>query len=221
MDLYNAIQFRIELIRSGGVMAFIPTVNSIRVSVEGTIEGQLWVLTLTVGKGAAITQTDVQNAADRVQEWWDAELAPILTTAVIATLVKAVDMATQTALPIVSVNSPNDGAVSQPTLPNSTALVTTFRTGNAGRSGRGRNYLMGLPNNQGNSVRASAGTAAAVDAAYTDLNSYLTPSSLFHTVVSKFTNGGPRASGLVQPVLVYDTNTIYDVQRRRAEGRGA
>lgn len=201
-------------------MPFVPTVNAIKVSIEGTLAGQLWVLTLQIGKATAVTQADVTNAASGVLGWFGAQMLPALTTATLWTQVVARTMANQTDLPV-TLPATGNGTQAVPSLPNGTALVTTFRTNMAGRSGRGRNYLMGLANNSGTSVSPAAGTITAVDAAYTALNSFLTPSNLFHAVVSLFSNGAPRVAGLVNAVTSYTVDDSYDSQRRRLKGRGA
>lgn len=201
-------------------MPFVPTVNAIKVSVEGTLAGQLWVLTLTIGKSIAVNQTDVANAGTGVFNWFNTEMLPALTTATLWNKVVARTMANQTDLPITT-NTANAGSQAVPSVPNNVALVTTFRTNMAGRSGRGRSYLMGLANNSGNSVSPAAGTLTAIDAAYTAMNTYLSPFSLFHAVVSLFTNKAPRTNGVVTPVNSYTVDDSYDSQRRRLKGRGA
>lgn len=201
-------------------MPFVPTVNAIKVSIEGTLAGQLWVLTLQVGKATAVTPADVNNAANSIFSWFAAQMIPALTTATICNAIVARTMANQTDLPV-TVAGPGAGTQAVPSLPNGTALVTTFRTNMAGRSGRGRNYLMGLANNSGTSVSPAAGTITAVDAAYTAMNGYLTPFSLFHAVVSLFSNNAPRAAGLINAVTSYTVDDSYDSQRRRLKGRGA
>lgn len=200
-------------------MPFVPTVNAIKVSVEGTLAGQLWVLTLTVGKSVAVNQADVQNAADDIFDWFNTEMIPALTTATLWNKVVARTMANQTDLPI-TITTSGSGSQAVPSLPNNVALVTTFRTNMAGRSGRGRSYLMGLANNSGTSVSPAAGTLTAIDAAYTAMNTYLSPHALFHAVVSLFSNNAPRVAGLVNAVSSYTVDDSYDSQRRRLKGRG-
>lgn len=201
-------------------MSFTPTVNAVSVVVEGTLAGQVWALTFKIGKSTAVNATDVLNATTAIKDWFTAEMLPALTNAVNTVQVVGRTMANQTDLPVV-LPFLATGAQAVPSLPNNTALIVTKRTNMAGRSGRGRNYIMGLANNSGTSVSPAAGTMTALAQAYADLGPFLSPHNLFDAVVSLFSNNAPRAAGLVNAVTNYSVDDAYDSQRRRLKYRGA
>lgn len=201
-------------------MSFIPTINCIKVVIIGDLLGQQIVIDISIGTPTAPSISDLDDAADAVESWIDTELLPLLTTSLLIEEIKAYDMSSSTA-PVVSHFISLAGDVVATSVQNNVALVASFRTDNRGRSGRGRNYIAGLPNNIGDTVKTTVGKAAAIAAAYSALNSYLAPLGFEHIVVSNFTGGAARLAGLKQTVNEYIVNVDYDSQRRRLAGRGA
>jgi len=98
------------------------------------------------------------------------------------------------------------------------AQVTTLRTASRGRSFRGRNYWPAVKNGD------IANDGATIDGSRTGLQNTFVGSltAAIHAnpnrtlvVVSRFSNGLPRSTGLATPVTSHDTNTLADTQRRR------
>jgi len=200
-------------------LAFIPTINCIKIVIIGDLLGQQVVIDITIGTPTAPSISDLDDAADAIEDWLTTELLPELTTSLLVEEIKAYDM-TSSISPVVSHFVSLAGSVAAPAVPNNVALVASFRTDNRGRSGRGRNYLAGLQNTIGDTLKTSVGKAAAIAVAYANLNSFLAPLGFEHIVVSNFTGGAARAAGLKQDVVEYIVNVDYDSQRRRQAGRG-
>jgi len=201
-------------------MSFIPTVNSIKVVIIGSLFGQQIVIDITVGKSSAITVTDLENVAPEMRDWWNDELAPQVVNDYTINNVKAYDMSSSTA-PVYDFPCSEAGDLTDTACANNVAAAISFRTANRGRTSRGRIYIGGLPVNPASGVVMTGTTQAALAVAGFNINDYLTPLSLFHTVVSLYSNGSPRTSGLAQPTINYVVNSDYDSQRRRLQGRGA
>jgi len=200
-------------------MAFIPTVNAIKLVIEGTVQGQKVIVTISVGKGSTVTPTDLINATDAIEDWWVAEVLPSLSAAYDGDVITAYDLSSEFA-PTYSNPYTDVGGLAVPPIANNTALVTSFRTAGRGRSARGRNYVPCMPNNIGGPTATTSGQAADIAAAYAAMSDYLDPVGLEHIVISNYTGGAARTSGLKQPVTAYITNIEYDSQRSRLEGRG-
>lgn len=201
-------------------MTFIPTVDAIRVAIEGTWQGNQWVLTLWLGVNHSIDVSDLSNAVADVSSWYAAKIKPLVVDGILPNSVRAVDQSTATSPSHVAALSAA-GSVATGGVANNTPLVVTFRTANRGRSSRGRNYVPGAPANQGSSAGPGATFQANLLAAYQALNSYLNPDGLYHAVVSHYALGHPRGSGFKQAVTEYSVDSAYDSQRRRLTGRGA
>lgn len=201
-------------------MAFIPTINAVKVTILGHLLGQQVVIDITIGTPSAPSVADLNDINDAVDTWLSTELAPTLTGSYVFDEVKAYDLTSATA-PVATKPLGYSGTINVNPVVNNAALVTSFLTANRGRSGRGRNYLAGLQDNVGSAISTSSGVAAAVVSAWSALNTYLTPLGFEHVVISNFTGGAARSAGLKQPVISYRTNVDYDSQRRRLAGRGA
>ena len=188
-------------------------------------------------KGAATyTATMLQGLAEGVAEWWndgtgvgdDAGLKSLTSNLVSLEDVTARDMSTQhgpvmtwtTGLPLV-------GAVASDAIELGLTFTTTFRTGVAGVAYRGRNFMVGIPQNAIDDPTlnlVSATLASGLDTAYGGLLTF-TPSSWInsdeHVVVSRYhVVGGvltARDAGIATPVISYGRPDLYlDFQRRRS-----
>lgn len=122
----------------------------------------------------------------------------------------------------VTTGLPLDGATGIQSSPNNVSLTCSFRTFGRGRSARGRNYLLG--------VREDEVANNTVDTSFKNrwtlfFNAITDPFPLSDdwtwSVVSLIEDGAPRVEGLVQQILshVYVDSTV-DSQRRRLPGRG-
>jgi len=101
---------------------------------------------------------------------------------------------------------------------NNAALVTTLRTGNRGRSFRGRNYWPGLTiESLASDGESIVGTRVARQQAFVAnlIAAIAAGGSQAMAVVSRHTGGHPRTTGIATDVQTIDTNDHIDTQRRR------
>lgn len=113
------------------------------------------------------------------------------------------------------------GAYTENSEPGGTTLCVSARTGQSGRSYRGRKYISGIPTTQrtGNTVLSS--WAAACVAALNDLLTVLTAVNQVLVIVSRIQDHVTLSTPITTPVENF-TVTDYDIdsQRRRLNGRG-
>lgn len=199
-------------------MAFIPTPNAARVVIGQQLFGQSVSNTLWFSKGSPFTLSELTDLATDVMTEWLAEMATHQGEALEYLQVQAYGMESETA-PVATVPFP---AGSQglktltPSLPGNVALVVKFTTANRGRSGRGRIYLSGLTEGDvdNNSISVTLANSLA-NALATIIGNVEVANGVDHCVVSQYTGGLARASGLIQEVTGMVVNLRVDTQRRR------
>jgi len=106
--------------------------------------------------------------------------------------------------------------------PGNVAMAVSFRTGHAGRSYRGRNYISGIPvaDVEGNGI--SPYWAAAIVAAFEGFITEAVSSGFAWVVVSTIAEGVLRELGVASPVIAAAvTDLAIDSMRRRLSGRGS
>jgi hypothetical protein len=117
---------------------------------------------------------------------------------------------------------PIAGGNASPALPNNTALVITKRTLQRGRSFRGRIFHPGLTENQVTANQVAGATVSALVAAYENFKGFtLTDGEAVLCVLSRYSGGNARVTGLMTPVENFTSDGFIDSQRRRLPGRGA
>lgn len=106
--------------------------------------------------------------------------------------------------------------------PGGTTLSCSFKTAVRGRSGRGRNYFIGVPRTQVVGNQVLSGFADAVTTAYNGfVGADNVDTDFTWCVLSRYSAGSPRPSGITFPVQSASvSNTAIDSQRRRLDGRG-
>lgn len=202
-------------------MAFTPTPNVARVAIESLLLSQLCVNTLWFENpgGVPYDAGTLASLVGGVNTWWQTNVLPLLASDYVMNTISAI---AQDAINAPAVTFPftgTGGAVS-PTLPGNVCLTVKFNTEFRGRSGRGRNYISGIPEGDviGNAVTQLFNDAllAAYDTIPVTINEGT------HVVTSFFLDGVARPQGFVQPVISYNiVDRAVDSQRRRLIGRGA
>lgn len=203
-------------------MAFIPATNTVRVAVEMNQKGHVTVNVYHVLSPAPIASADLTTIAGVFASWLTNHLLPLISSTVSVTNLNLRDLTTSSSLILDSpMTTGNVGGTGGDPLPNSNALVASWRTGFSGRSFRGRTYIPGLT--VINLVGAGGNTVVTADA-----TAFATAMSVLQTavntagydlVVASFRHAGaPRTSAvLTQPDAVI-VNTHVDNQRRRLKG---
>jgi len=204
-------------------MPFIPVPNTVQVEVVYELDGQICENTINYTLGTATpVLADIQDLVETVSSIIRASIIPLLTNTItllrlVGTLIEVADglqYISTTGLPAV-------GGSSDLPLPNNVSLAMSLRTGLSGRSFRGRNYIVGLTQAAvvGNTVNTSE--ISALLTAYESLRVPPTDAAWQMSVVSRFTGGAPRTTGVATPVTsVIVVDATVDSQRRRLPGRG-
>lgn len=200
-------------------MAFIPVPNTAQFNIHQLLFGVPVENTLSFEQDEPWTAGDLAAATVGLQTWWEDEIAPLLSADI--TLVRISGRALDTASSPVWENPviPSvPGTVVSPSMPGNVAFVVSLRTGLAGRSFRGRNYVAGIPDNVQTSNVVSQTFADNLINAYSALvgTQVLVPGIL--VIVSRQENKAPRTTGVttnVQSVITVDLT--LDTQRGRLQ----
>jgi hypothetical protein len=202
---------------------FVPAPNTLEARLRYNIGTQLIENTLYFQGSAGVTTTLANTLGTNLITWWNTNFKASTTNLMALDQVYLTDLTFQNSFTVsVTAGLPSVGTSAIEALPFNCALCISFRTNNRGRSGRGRNYVSGLTENDQAASVIAAGRVSAAVTAYTALigAGTFTP-GLQWCVVSRFNGGIPRAQALVQPITnVLAVDNVIDSQRRRLPGRG-
>ena len=203
-------------------MAFQAAPSILQTTIEGRLDSQLTINDLFWFSSGAITPTTVNSLLTQLFNWVNTTLSPLLSRDQSFTRIRAVDLGSAIGL-VQETATTAVGGVDVESAPNNVAACVSLRTAQRGRSGRGRNFVPGIPN--------SVITLNTLDATFiTDLlDAYntLTGAGAFVAgwelvVLSRVTAGAPRAVGIGIPVTEATMvgNSVRSM-RSREIGHGA
>lgn len=203
-------------------MPFINTPNVVRCAIRYTLYEQDIVNTLWFRNTVDALSDPLVIAAfaDNLGTWVEENLMPLLSDDLTLVDTTVTSQETSTA-PSVTHPLSVPGEVTGTAEPNAVAFVIKFNTAQRGRSGRGRNYISGLPDT------AVVGNAVSETLANNLVTAYNTligaPIGNFEWVVVSFWDEGvERAQGFPQEVLSASYTTLFvRSQRRRNAGIGS
>jgi len=205
-------------------MPFIPVPTAVQCVVHQRLDSQVVLNDLYFSHpGGVFTGVEMAALATALFNYWAANMLPLQSAQLTLERVAVRDLNIDTGLIVESIGAITPGGQSNDFLPNNVAFTTSFRTGLAGRSFRGRNYFAGLTEQLVTANLIDAATAAAIVDAYAGMVGLGTVSAgWLWGVVSRFTGGAPRAQGVITPITtVLAVDNIVDSQRRRLPKRGA
>lgn len=170
------------------------------------------------------TLTTLTDLTNRLKTWHAALYDLCQSNQVSLTSIYARDLSNEFGAVVdVPVSPAQVGAVASPALPANVTLSISHRTGFAGRSYRGRSYVVGL--SEGSVAGDFVGSSAA-NLAQTAFNGLRGGDFVLNghefVILSRYTDGAPRSEAL--PIAV--TQSLYvdlrvDTQRRRLIGEGS
>jgi hypothetical protein len=210
-------------------MPFVPVANTALVEMRYTVDLQEEENTLYFEKATALVEDDLTNLGEAIITWWEDNYSPLVWTGVLFREAVVTDLTSASASQVTSIPpSPLAGSIALPPLPNNNSLTVSFRTALRGRSFRGRNYIVGIVQDQlaGANILSDA-TVTAWQDGYNALKAMAADLGLQWVVVSRFSGVDgdgkpiPRVAGVTTPVttaIVVDN--VVDSQRRRLPGRG-
>jgi len=203
-------------------MAFTPVLNTAIFELRYTLWGQRVENTLAFEEALPWSTTTLNQQCQALNAWCVAELLPSLSADISLREVYGTSLESDSAPTGSYINPvPPTGGNVAGAEPGNVAAGVTFRTGNRGRSFRGRNYVPGIPNNErvGNSVTASF--SADLVTAYNLLTDAYGDVLGTWVVVSRYSGGESRGFGITTPVTqALMVDLFIDSQRRRLTGRG-
>jgi hypothetical protein len=204
-------------------MPFVAAPNIIQLEIRMTMDNQAIENRFMVDNLAEPDAAALQAAAIAAWDWWEGQLGPFLSSQValrevLATDMGAIDGAQYTYAP----DTTTTGGVSGAVLPNETALCVSLRTGNRGRSARGRMYVPGIPDAARDGPNTVSTTFAGNIIAAFDALLVAFPSTQPLVIVSYISEGVPRPGGPVYYVVTTPvlTDRILDSMRSRKPGVG-
>lgn len=203
-------------------MTFQPAPSIVQATIEGRADGQLTINDLYFFATGAITAPGLNALATALANWINTSLAPLLSRDWTSSRVRVFDLTTPTGLQA-ELTSAVVGGVDVEAAPNNVAACISLRTAQRGRSGRGRNFIPGIPN--------SVITLNTLDPTFIGdlIIAYLTlvGAGSFSpgwelVVLSRVTGGVKRAAGIGIPVtdIVMVGNSVRSM-RSREIGHGA
>lgn len=207
-------------------MQFIPIPKVAQVSIRGTIEqSQIQNSLYFLYQPGAITLDLLELLAIAIEDWWTLQAKPVLQIEYSYREVYAVDLTSQTgpaATSSASAGWVGTRAAGGACPPNVTIAVS-FRTGQRGRSYRGRNFWPTIGKSDVVGSQLSQPVIDLIESVYDDILPFggALPAGWLWVVASRFSNKQPRVQGValeVQDVLIVDRTV--DSQRRRLPGRG-
>lgn len=204
-------------------MPFIPVPDVAQVRLEGVVDGQITINDLYFQiSGGGINAAGLANLATNIADWWSLNIIGLLSQDWSSTRVSAIDLTTATGPTGESAHVEAGGEASE-AAPNNVAMCVSFRTAQRGRSGRGRNYVPGIPNSKITLNTLDSGFVTLIVAGYQAMvgaGTFL-PGWQWG-VVSRFSGGLPRSSGLFIPIVsaTVTSNTVRSM-RSREVGHGA
>jgi len=205
-------------------MAFVAAPNIVMTEWRMVLANQKIENRVMVNNLGAPSEADLTAIAVLAWNWWEAELAPLVTTGCQLASVVTTDMGNlnggqYTYAP----DATTFGEVNASALPNEVAFCVTLQTASRGRSARGRFYVAALPlgfrlDDNNLTTAAAENYRAALQTLIDDLDT----NGKQATIVSYISNKAPRPGGPVYfPILsAVVKDTILDSQRRRRPGIG-
>lgn len=205
---------------------FIRIPNSVGVNVRFTIDGKPSEFGFTVELPTAPVLSTMQTLGSTVVDWVFNSVKPLFTSFITFNDVYLTDLNDVTGpafawtLGTGSDNMPFSGSHSgtPQQVSNQAALVASYRTGNRGRSYRGRTYFPIVDNsNLSDALTVTSGFASAILSAVNDLEADVEFLGDILVVPSRFSGGAARSVGLATPITEFIVNTRIDTQRRRVK----
>lgn len=203
-------------------MPFVPAVNTAMVELRQSYLEQRCENTLYFQFATAPSESDLLALGEAIYNWWASNVAPQVNENCGLQEVFVTDLTTDSS-PAVSYipGTLVFGANSSDPMPGGMSLAIKFSTNGRGRSSRGRNYVIGLSQNNvvGNSVLNDF--VVAMVSAYNAILPVAEGIDVAWVVISRRHDNADRTTALRQPVTtVSATDSFIDSQRRRLAGRG-
>lgn len=204
-------------------MAFVPAPNIVQVEIRAILEDQHVENRLMVDCLHEPTITDLTTLSALFGGWIADSYAPLLAGDVHFSQIVLTDMGSEEGIQLTNPLS-DVGSAGGASRPNQESVCVSFRTGNRGRSARGRWYM--LPTGNDNIAPPNSITtlfATSILGAFSGLLADIRDADYVPVIVSYVSDGDPRPGGPVYfPITSASlTDLLLDSQRRRKPGNGS
>jgi len=194
-----------------------PAARVSRLVIQWTVTGKVISNVLHVRSQAEPDPSELAAIAAEVISWWDAGGAKAqFSNNVALTAVEVTSTNVTPPIQVIDVTGlPISGTIANAVLPLNVAVVASLRTGNIGRSYRGRIYLPPPPESGVTGITLEAATQAGLLAVVEGLIDQLANINVAVGVLSCVQEGVSIDPGVFTPVQSVIVNTRVDTQRRR------
>lgn len=198
--------------------------NVMKAEMPYQVAGQTCLNTFHFLRATPATTTDCQNLATAMRDtYWIANLRPLVTADYFSNgcFVAALDSPSAPFYGLDFVSTVQNGTASGMSVPSGSTLVSTFKTAERSRNGRGRVYISGVPAPQlSDPIEVANSYLTSFITAMSSLLTIATAISATLVVVSRVLAGIPRTTGVPIAVTSVTADRYLDSQRRRLFGRG-
>jgi hypothetical protein len=203
-------------------MAFIPVPGACSIELIHEVQGQRCENIFYAHRVDGWSESELAQVGVIVADWYGVYGKQLTHTENSLSMIVLKDLSSadgatsvyQAGLPIAGV------ATGDPTLPLNVTAAVSFGTAKRGRSFRGRIYQIGMVISQVAGSQLTSTYRAALIAAYGALVTAINGGDAVMSVVSRYANKAPRASGITTPITSVSVDINTDSQRRRLIGRG-
>ena len=188
--------------------------------VQFTAQGELQTMTF-YGLKVGYSQGDLDALSAAMDAWATAELKPMLSSslAYIGVQVKGLELLND--LTSFDATGSGVGGTAETPLANQDCIAVARLSNFTGRSARGRVYMpLHRGNVDTNENLVTSSTETAFEDALDEVSVSMIGAGWIEVIVSRFTGGAPRATGVTFTVVAYDMrDREIDTQRRRMPGK--
>lgn len=187
------------------------------------LDGQLCENTYHVEATEPLDSAMCEALAIAAYNWWAPNLGATISfnVTLLRTEVKALD-APASPFFVYSPGALAVGGAGVESVPNNVAFVVKHNTALSGRSGRGRWYVLGIPDSLVTNSHLSLAQAALYASSFDDLDTALVAEGVTPIVLSRVQLSVPLLEAVGYPITSHSfTDNVVDSQRRRLPGRGS
>lgn len=204
-------------------MAHIPIANCVRVCVRMLQNGQESCNVYHVDVGVNPNFSILQAVAVVFQAWVENSLRTAMHPSTSVTAIEVTDAFEEDGEGIVyTAGLPLAGTQAGNPMPNNVSVAIKLLSGFTGRSRRGRKFFAGLSDSvvTADGQQVTSTFANALEVIFTNLLDEIATAGFTWVIASLFTNGAPRAAGVVTPIVSVLADTFLDSMRKRLSTQG-
>ena len=212
-------------------MPFVPAENVVECTLVFDNAGEEAINTVYARAPGTVLDSMLVDLAGALQTWVTTYYMTCMSHEALATLIRLRDLTEQESVVYELPFAPGtSGGYGGPIGSQSDTLSIAFRTGFAGRSARGRNYVIGLSKDHIHDGIVDGARQILYNAAYGHLQAAMASVGFEWVVISRYSGyvpgsnpkrPAPRATAVIRNVTTWGfVDSVVDNQRRRLPKRG-